>query len=60
MMHILIVKISSMGDVIHNLPVITDIYNHFPNAEIDWVVEEGFADIVKLHPKVNCVIPIAF
>ena len=49
-----------MGDVIHNLPIVADIWHQFPNAEIDWVVEEGFADIVKLHPKVNCVIPIAF
>jgi heptosyltransferase I len=60
MMRILIVKTSSMGDVIHNLPIVTDIYNHFPNAEIDWVVEEGFADIVALHPNVSRVIPIAF
>ena len=49
-----------MGDVIHNLPVISDIYSHFPHAQIDWVVEESFADIVKMHPQVSCVIPIAF
>lgn len=59
-MRILIVKTSSMGDVIHNLPIVADIWHQFPNAEIDWVVEEGFADIVKLHPKVSCVITIAF
>lgn len=49
-----------MGDVIHNLPVISDIYSHFPHAEIDWVVEESFADIVALHPNVNRIIPIVF
>ncbi len=49
-----------MGDVIHNLPVITDIHNHFPHAEIDWVVEENFADIVALHPSVTRIIPISF
>lgn len=59
-MRILIVKTSSMGDVVHNLPIIADICNHFPHAKIDWVVEESFADIVKLHPQVNRVIPIAF
>ncbi len=59
-MRILIVKTSSMGDVIHNLPIINDICAHFPQAEIDWVVEESFADIVALHPNVNSVIPIAF
>lgn len=60
MMRILIVKTSSMGDVIHNLPIINDICAQFPHAEIDWVVEESFADIVALHPKVSHIIPIAF
>lgn len=49
-----------MGDVIHNLPIIRDIHFHFPNAIIDWVVEEGFVDIVKLHPEITNIIPIAF
>jgi heptosyltransferase I len=49
-----------MGDVIHNLPIINDICAHLPQAEIDWVVEESFADIVALHPKVSHIIPIAF
>jgi len=56
---LLIVKTSSLGDVIHNLPIIADIRAHFPDMEIDWVVEEGFADIPKLHPAVNTVIPVA-
>ena len=59
-MRILIVKISSMGDIIHNLPILSDIHLHFPEAQIDWVVEEGFADILKLHPQINTVIPVAF
>ncbi len=49
-----------MGDVIHNLPLIADIREHLPQAQIDWVVEESFADIVKLHKQVHRVIPIAF
>jgi heptosyltransferase-1 len=58
-MRILLVKTSSLGDVIHNLPVVTDLRTHFPDATIDWVVEEGFADIPRLHPGVGRVIPVA-
>lgn len=56
---ILLVKTSSMGDVIHNLPVVSDIRAHFPEAEIDWVVEESFAGIPALHPGVGDIIPVA-
>ena len=59
MNRLLIVKTSSLGDVIHNLPVIADIRTHFPDMTIDWVVEESFADIPALHPGVSGVIPVA-
>lgn len=59
MKKILLVKTSSMGDVIHNLPVVNDILQHFPDAKIDWVVEENFADIPRLHPAVNQVFTVA-
>ena len=42
---ILLVKTSSMGDIIHNLPVVSDIRKHFPDAQIHWVVEETFQEI---------------
>lgn len=58
-MRILLVKTSSLGDVIHNLPVVTDIHNALAGAQVDWVVEEGFADIPALHPGVARVIPVA-
>lgn len=58
-MRILLVKTSSLGDVVHNLPVATDIARQFPGAEIDWVVEEGFAELPRLHPAVRRVIPVA-
>jgi heptosyltransferase-1 len=58
-MRFLLVKTSSLGDVIHNLPVVTDLRAHFPEAGIDWVVEESFADIARLHPGVRRVIPVA-
>ncbi len=59
MPRLLIVKTSSLGDVIHNLPIIADIRAHFPDMQIDWVVEENFIDIPHLHPAVNSVIPVA-
>lgn len=58
-MRILLVKTSSLGDVIHNLPVATDIRRHFPEARIDWCVEEGFAQIPRLHPAVGRTVPVA-
>jgi heptosyltransferase-1 len=58
-MRILLVKTSSLGDVVHNLPVATDIARRYPGATIDWVVEEAFAAIPRLHPAVRRVIPVA-
>lgn len=59
MLKLLIIKTSSLGDVIHNLPIIADLRSHHPNIQIDWVVEESFADIPKLHPHVNQVLTVA-
>lgn len=58
-LRIAIVKMSSMGDVIHAMPVVTDLLREYPDARIDWVVEEGFADLARLHPGVNEVLPVA-
>ena len=58
-MRILLVKTSSLGDVVHNLPVASDLRARFPEASIDWVVEEGYADIPRLHPAISRVIPMA-
>lgn len=55
----LLVKTSSLGDVIHNLPVATDLRRRFPELAIDWVVEESFSAIPRLHPAVRHVIPVA-
>ena len=56
---ILLVKTSSLGDVVHNLPVASDIALHLGHARIDWVLEEAFAPIVRMHPSVRTVIPCA-
>ena len=58
-MRILLVKTSSLGDVIHNLPVVSDLSRSFPEATIDWCVEEAFAEIPRLHPAVGEIIPVA-
>ena len=59
MKRILLIKTSSLGDVIHNCPVIHDIRNHFADAQIDWVVEENFADIARMHAGVSQVFTVA-
>lgn len=58
-MRILIVKTSSMGDVIHTLPALTDAARVHPDIVFDWVVEEGFQEIPRWHSHVKEVIPIA-
>lgn len=58
-MHILIVKMSSMGDIIHTLPAVTDAVRANPGLRFDWVVEEAFTEIPALHPAVERVIPVA-
>jgi heptosyltransferase-1 len=58
-MRVLIVKTSSMGDVIHSLPALSDATARFDNIQFDWLVEEAFAEIPQWHGAVNRVIPIA-
>jgi heptosyltransferase I len=47
LMKILIVKLSSLGDVLHNLPIVWDLRAKYPNAQIDWVVEEGYVSLLE-------------
>nr|WP_206695216.1 MULTISPECIES: lipopolysaccharide heptosyltransferase I [Pseudomonas] len=55
----MIIKTSSLGDVIHTLPALTDAAQAIPGIRFDWVVEEGFAEIPSWHPAVDQVIPVA-
>ena len=48
-----------MGDIIHTLPAITDAAQHIPDLQIDWVIEEAFAEIPRWHPAVHQIIPVA-
>ncbi|MEA2873618.1 MAG: heptosyltransferase [Hyphomicrobiales bacterium] len=59
MSDILFIKTSSLGDVIHHMPAVSDARRHRPQARIGWVVEEAFAPLVRLHRAVDSVIPVA-
>lgn len=59
MMRVLLVKLSSMGDMIHTLPAITDVTKAHPDIKFTWVVEESFQEIAGWHPAVELVVPIS-
>jgi heptosyltransferase-1 len=56
---ILIIKTSSLGDVVHMLPAITDASRQQPDLMIDWVVEENFAEVPAWHPSIRHILPVA-
>jgi len=58
-MRVLVIKTSSMGDIIHTLPALTDAARVHPDIIFDWVVEENFAEIPRWHSHVDRVIPVA-
>ncbi len=58
-MKVLLIKTSSLGDVLHALPAVTDAANAIPGIRFDWVVEEAFAEVPAWHPAVDRVIPVA-
>jgi heptosyltransferase-1 len=58
MKSILFVKTSSLGDVVHHCPAVSDAAAALPGAAIDWVVEAPFAGVAAMHPAVRRVIPV--
>jgi heptosyltransferase-1 len=58
-LRVLIVKLSSLGDVVQTLPVVHDIQSHLPGAAVDWVVEEAFAPLLRTARTVSRVLPVA-
>lgn len=58
-MRVLVVKTSSLGDIVHTLPALTDARRVYPNIVFDWAAEEAFAEIPHWHPAVAQVIPVA-
>jgi heptosyltransferase-1 len=59
MTDVLFIKTSSLGDVIHHMPAVTEARARRPDARFSWVVEEAFAPLVRLHPAVGEAIPVA-
>ena len=57
-MKILVVKLSSLGDILHMFPAVSDLRRHFPDAEIHWLVEPAFAEAVGWHSAINKVIAV--
>lgn len=57
-MKLLLVRLSSMGDLIHTLPALTDVQRHRPDVAVDWLCEAAFADVARLHPFVRRVVPM--
>src|ERR1043166_3471676 len=60
MANILFIKTSSLGDVIHHMPALTDARSARPDTTFSWLVEEQFAPLVRLHPAGTEVIPVAW
>lgn len=58
-MRVLIIKMSSLGDVIHTLPALSDAHSAMPDIRFDWVVEDAYAEIPSWHPAVDQVIPVS-
>jgi len=59
-MKVLIVKTSSLGDVLHTLPALTDAMQQIPGIRFDWAVEESFAQVPSWHPQVDTVLPVSW
>jgi heptosyltransferase-1 len=63
---ILLVKLSSLGDVLHNLPIVWDLRKRLPHAQIDWIVEEGYVHLLEplkttaTFQGIDRIIPVAF
>ncbi len=63
---ILIVKLSSLGDVLHTLPIVWDLRKRLPHAQIDWIVEEAYVPLLKpiettsIFRGIDRIIPLAF
>ncbi|MEW5838908.1 MAG: lipopolysaccharide heptosyltransferase I [Pseudomonadota bacterium] len=58
-MRVLLLKTSSLGDLVHMLPALSDAAKRIPGLRVDWVAEESFAAVPAWHPAVDKVIPVA-
>ena len=58
MTRVLLIKTSSLGDVIHCLPAVSDMAANTPDLQLDWVIEDQFIEIARMHPAVDRAIPV--
>ncbi len=58
-MRVLVVKLTSMGDVLHLMPALSDLAEKHPGVIVDWMVEESFSEIPLWHPSVKRVVSVA-
>jgi heptosyltransferase-1 len=57
---VLVVRPSSLGDIVHALALVSDIRSHLPHMAIDWVAEEDFVPLIALDARIRRIIPVAF
>ena len=58
--HLLVVRPSSLGDIVHTMSLVSDVERSAPRTVVDWVAEEAFVPLVALDPRVRRVVPVAF
>src|SRR5437763_374411 len=56
---VLFVKLSSLGDVVHHMPAVTELAARVPGVHVGWAVEEAYAPLVALHPAVAEIFPVS-
>jgi len=56
---VLVVRPSSLGDVVYALSLLSDIAVHRPGLAVDWIAEDAFVDLVRLDPRIRRVVPLA-
>src|SRR5262249_30662854 len=56
MKRVLLIKLTSLGDLIHALPALSDAQDARPGIAFDWVIDEGFREIALWHPAVQSII----
>ena len=56
---VLVVRPSSLGDVVYAMALVSDVVRYRPGLPVDWVAEDAFVDLVRLDPRIRCVVPLA-
>lgn len=56
---VLLIRVSSLGDVVQTFPALTDSMKAVPDLHMNWIVEEQYESLIRLHPLVSSSIPFA-